>query len=613
MNHSIMNQYNILKNNEDNESFLKQKQQEMINNNKENMLYSYDFKLPIEYHKNKNLTDIVKTDIEFNNDNNILKKLYNKNEDSYLQYDILLNKYSTIYSLDKGFLKENQLFISKFNHIQNKMNDFVNDYLNYKSEPDFMNKYQYIQFDKFEKFNHNTSILHLLGLYNFSTPVLSLIAPIMGLIIPYFVLLFKGIVMNISSYIILIKKIIYNNYIINGILNFRHNSLQKNAYTIGSFIIYIMSIYNNIILCITYYKNLSYLSKFMNNYNNFLKNGKILIENIKNQSSQYKSFNGFTTKLLEYETKIDKIINDTNCLCNKEKLIYQYGQLGYLLKCNYEIFNNKDTHDTILYLIYLNHYSYDMSCIKYNIDNNKISKCSFNKKNKKNISPNIKQSYYLAHLDNYEKCIKNDINLDKNMIITGPNASGKTTTIKSILINLFLSQSLGFGCYRNCKTCIYDDFYSYLNIPDTSNRDSLFQAEARRCKEIIETIEQNQDKRHFCIFDEIYSGTNPNDAVLCADIYLSGMNKFKNCVDYVLTTHYLDLCKKMDNNDYVNNKKMDVIVDNNNFDYTYKLIDGYSTINGGYKILVDLDYPEYLLKNHMNNEKTKKNNNEKTS
>tara|TARA_B100000674_G_C37175530_1_gene617250 strand:+ start:86 stop:253 length:168 start_codon:yes stop_codon:yes gene_type:complete len=55
---------------------------------------------------------------------------------------------------------------------------------------------------------------------------------------------------------------------------------------------------------------------------------------------------------------------------------------------------------------------------------------------------------------------------------------------------------------------------------------------------------------------------------------------------------------------------MDVIVNNNNFDYTYKLIDGYSTINGGYKILVDLDYPDYLLKNHMNKEKTKKNNND---
>jgi len=55
---------------------------------------------------------------------------------------------------------------------------------------------------------------------------------------------------------------------------------------------------------------------------------------------------------------------------------------------------------------------------------------------------------------------------------------------------------------------------------------------------------------------------------------------------------------------------MNVIVNDNNFDYTYKLINGFSTINGGYKILVDLDYPDYLLKNHMNNEKKIKNKNE---
>ena len=89
---------------------------------------------------------------------------------------------------------------------------------------------------------------------------------------------------------------------------------------------------------------------------------------------------------------------------------------------------------------------------------------------------------------------------------------------------------------------IYDNFYSYLNIPDTSNRDSLFQAEARRCKDIIAKIEQNQDERHFCIFDEIYSGTNPNDDALCANVYLV-MNMYKDSVDYIITTHYVDLQK----------------------------------------------------------------------
>ena len=49
----------------------------------------------------------------------------------------------------------------------------------------------------------------------------------------------------------------------------------------------------------------------------------------------------------------------------------------------------------------------------------------------------------------------NDVKLDKNIIITGPNASGKTTLIKSIMINLFLNQSIGFGCYKQSNSYIF--------------------------------------------------------------------------------------------------------------------------------------------------------------
>ena len=64
--------------------------------------------------------------------------------------------------------------------------------------------------------------------------------------------------------------------------------------------------------------------------------------------------------------------------------------------------------------------------------------------------------------------------------LTGTN--GKTTTIKTALINIILSQQIGYGCFESLKLCPYDNIYCYLNIPDTSGRDSLFQAEARRCK-----------------------------------------------------------------------------------------------------------------------------------
>ena len=87
------------------------------------------------------------------------------------------------------------------------------------------------------------------------------------------------------------------------------------------------------------------------------------------------------------------------------------------------------------------------------------------------------------------------------MIVTGPNAAGKTTLLKSVILNLLLTQQFGVGFYKKAIIKPYDYIYCYLNIPDTSGRDSLFQAEARRCKEILGTIEKHKNKRHFCIFD----------------------------------------------------------------------------------------------------------------
>ena len=207
----------------------------------------------------------------------------------------------------------------------------------------------------------------------------------------------------------------------------------------------------------------------------------------------------------------------------------------------------------------------------------------------------MKGMYYLPFIDN-KSYVSNDINLDNNLLITGPNASGKTTLIKSLLLNIILSQQWGFGCYKSCKMQIYDTFYSYLNIPDTSNRDSLFQAEARRCKDIIVSINESKE-RSLCIFDEIYSGTNPTDAILCATAYLKSLTKYKERCDFIITTHYIDMCRTFDDYASIKNMKMKT-KDNKNtktIEYTYKITDGISNVNGGKQVLYDLNYPDYVL------------------
>jgi len=197
-----------------------------------------------------------------------------------------------------------------------------------------------------------------------------------------------------------------------------------------------------------------------------------------------------------------------------------------------------------------------------------------------------------------ESRVKNNCDLDKKLIITGPNASGKTTMLKSTTINIICSQQIGCGFYKSARVNPYTHIYSYLNIPDTSERDSLFQAESRRCKEIIDSIvlySHEKGYRHYGIFDELYSGTNPDEATKAGFAFLQYLSKFSH-VDFILTTHYTKICSMLKKNKCIRNHKMDVVQDDlGKLKYTYKMKKGVSKVQGAVRILEDMDYPEEII------------------
>jgi DNA mismatch repair ATPase MutS len=223
------------------------------------------------------------------------------------------------------------------------------------------------------------------------------------------------------------------------------------------------------------------------------------------------------------------------------------------------------------------------------------------------------QDAYFLNTVGSSAVVKNDITLDKKLIITGPNAAGKTTIIKTTLFNVLLSQQLGYGVYKTATIVPYHFLHCYLNIPDTSGRDSLFQAESRRCKEILDCITEHASKRHFGIFDELYSGTNPYEAVASAYGYIDHISGMKN-VDFMLTTHYIRLCelfrssvskkskkpkksKQEQGNPNIRNLHMKTTVGESGIDhvYHYKVVHGISKVRGGIKVLVDLKYPDNII------------------
>jgi len=160
-----------------------------------------------------------------------------------------------------------------------------------------------------------------------------------------------------------------------------------------------------------------------------------------------------------------------------------------------------------------------------------------------------------------------------------------------------MAQQQGLGPFKSFTFKPYTHFHCYLDIPDTSGRDSLFQAEARRCLDIVHAVTDDSipDVRHFCIFDEIYSGTNPTEAVASAFAFIKTLSKQKNC-SFILTTHFYNLCelaslKKL----AISNMQMGFKLEQSGPDYTYKVKPGISNLKGGIAVLKELDYPISLI------------------
>ena len=102
-------------------------------------------------------------------------------------------------------------------------------------------------------------------------------------------------------------------------------------------------------------------------------------------------------------------------------------------------------------------------------------------------------------------------------------------------------------------------------------------------------------KRHFCAFDELYSGTNPYEAVATGVSYIEHLSNLNN-VDLMLTTHFIDLCNHLTKNKKIENRKMNInVLGNREFEYLYKLGNGISEIKGGVKVLRDLHYPSSII------------------
>lgn len=457
--------------------------------------------------------------------------------------------------------------------------------------PAFHDRYSYVDIDKFHFVNTSSNFLGFWTGVNLLSPIFSLMLPLIMIIAPFVLLKIQRVPIDFNTYITVLKDIAKKHALGKVFSSMNDFSINNLVYILFTLAMYAMQMYQNVKSCIRFYNNISLVNNNLLVLKQFVAHSIDSMEQFLDKNSGLSRYRGFCHDVslhYDYLVALREELKDVKPFSFGVSKCFE---VGYLLKCYYSLHSVAEYKKGLQYAVSFEGYRSNMETLSEQLKQGTIHFGTLITERKKNI---FKSQHYPTHTES----VLNTVDLKKNLIITGPNASGKTTQLKTTAINIIFTQQFGLGFYESASLTPYTHIHSYLNIPDTSGRDSLFQAEARRCKEILDIIESEGDSKHFCIFDELFSGTNAEEATSASFGFLKYLQK-RDDVDFILTTHFVKLCKKVKKADnlQIQNYKMSAELVGNQIVFHYKLVKGISKIKAAKLILVQMGFPDEIVEN----------------
>lgn len=185
--------------------------------------------------------------------------------------------------------------------------------------------------------------------------------------------------------------------------------------------------------------------------------------------------------------------------------------------------------------------------------------------------------------------IKNSIVIDKNIIFTGSNASGKSTFIKAVALNCIMAQSLNTALCSKYR-CQFSKVITSMAIrDDILEGDSYFISEVKSLKRLLESL--NSDIPILAFVDEILKGTNTIERISASASILRYVATTK--ARMLVATHDIELTQ-MIKTGYDNYHFRETITDTSVL-FDYKLKYGPSTTRNAIKLLKVMDFKSNVV------------------
>jgi DNA mismatch repair protein MutS len=179
-----------------------------------------------------------------------------------------------------------------------------------------------------------------------------------------------------------------------------------------------------------------------------------------------------------------------------------------------------------------------------------------------------------------------DIDLHKEnnfLFLTGANMAGKSTFIKSVGTAVFLAH-IGMGVpAQQLQLSLFDGLLSNINVADNILKgESYFYNEVQRIKATVTKI--SDGRKWLILIDELFKGTNVEDAMKCSSAVIEGLVKMKNSL-FILSTHLYEIADGLKKYNNISFYYFETTTAGDQLQFSYQLKKGVSNDRLGYLIL----------------------------
>jgi DNA mismatch repair protein MutS len=180
------------------------------------------------------------------------------------------------------------------------------------------------------------------------------------------------------------------------------------------------------------------------------------------------------------------------------------------------------------------------------------------------------------------------------IFLTGANMAGKSTFIKAVGCAVYLAH-VGMGVpAKSMQLSVFDGLLSNIQVQDNIVKgESYFFNEVQRVKNTVLKI--TDGRKWLVLIDELFKGTNIQDAMHCSSTVIKGLLKIKNSL-FILSTHLYEIGDDLKPYPNIAFRYFETTATEEQLQFSYQLKEGISNDRFGYLILKKEKVVELLEK-----------------